>query len=111
MYSFDVAQVMKARAASCCFEVAGIARFQLHSQVGPPVKSPVGMGAKPTRSETCDCFGSYNSPAATLAPTQMPQRPPANKARFSLKPLEVAPGGPNWRSPSLYHVTALRHSG
>src|ERR687894_634375 len=111
MYSFDVAHVMKARAASCCFDVAGTARFQLHSQVGPPVKSPVGMGAKPTRSATWLCFGSYSSPAATVASIQRPQRPPANNARFSLKPLEVAPGGPNWRSPSLYHPMARRHSG
>jgi hypothetical protein len=41
----------------------------------------------------------------------MPQRPPANRAGFSLKPLEVAPGGPNWRSASPYQPMARRHSG
>ena len=95
MYSFDVAQVTKVRAASFCFDVVGIARFQLHSQVGAPLKLPVGIGANPTLSETVDCFLSYSSPPATVASIHMPQWPLANSARFSLNPFDVAPGGPS----------------
>ncbi len=95
MYSLDVAQVTKCGAASFCLEVAGMPRFQLHSQVGAPLKLPLGMGAKATLSDTCDCFLSYNRPPATVASIHMPQCPLANSARFSLKPLEVAPGGPS----------------
>ena len=95
MYSFDVAQVMNVRAASPCFDVAGIARFQLQSQVGAPLKLPVGISAKPTLSATVDCFLSYSSPPATVASIHMPQWPLANSARFSLKPFEVAPSGPS----------------
>src|ERR1700722_5963556 len=95
MYSLEVAQLMNVRAGSCCFDETGIARFQLHSQVGAPLKLPVGMGAKPTLSATCDCFLSYSRSPATVASIHMPQCPLANSARFSLKPLEVAPGGPS----------------
>ena len=100
MYSLDVAQVTKVRAASFCLEEVGMLKFQLHSQVGAPLKSPVGMGAKPTFSATWLCFGSYSNPAATVASTHMPQRPLANRARFSLNPLLVAPGGPYFVSRS-----------
>ena len=58
MYSFDVAQVVKVFAASFCFEEAGMPRFQLQSQVGPPLKSPTGIGAKAILSATCDCLVS-----------------------------------------------------
>ena len=95
MYSFDVAQLTKVRAASPCLLEAGMARFQLHSQVGAPLNVPTGIGAKPTLSATCDCFLSNSRPAATVASIHMPQWPLANSARFSLKPLEEAPGGPS----------------
>ena len=72
-----------------------MARFQLHNQVGPPVNGPVGMGAKPTLSATCDCLVSNNIPPATVASIHMPHLPLANSARFSLNPLDDAPGGPS----------------
>src|SRR5580698_1279322 len=84
IYAFEVAQVMKVRAASFCFEVAGMLRFQLHSQVGAPLKLPVGIAAKPTLSATLDCFLSYSMPPATVASIHMPQWPLSNSARFSL---------------------------
>ena len=94
-YSLEVAQVTNCRAASACLEDAGMARFQDHSQVGPPLKLPVGAAAKPTWSATWDCFLSYTVPAALVASIHMPQRPEENSARFSLKPLDDAPCGPS----------------
>ncbi len=72
-----------------------MARFQDQSQVGAPWKLPVGMGAKATLSATCDCLVSNSMPPATVASIHMPQWPEAKRARFSLKPLEAAPGGPS----------------
>ncbi len=53
------------------------------------------MGAKPTLSATWLCLGSNSMPPATVASIHMPQWPLAKRARFSLKPLELAPGGPS----------------
>ena len=71
-----------------------MASDQAHSQL-PRLPSPLsGASAKPTLSATVEFFGSETKEAATVASIHMPHLPCWNSARFSLKPLDEAPGGP-----------------
>ena len=67
---------------------------QAHSQLAPLGVTATGVWLKATTSATFDCFGSDTKEAAMLASTQMPHLPSLNSARFSLKLLALAPGGP-----------------
>ena len=95
MYSFDVAQVTKVRAASCLLRRGG------DREVPAPQPGRAALEAAGRHRREADlvgdldCFLSYSRPPATVASIHMPQWPLANSARFSLKPLEVAPGGPS----------------
>src|SRR4029077_15029556 len=93
-YSLLVAQAMNFSAASTFFEPAGTARFQHQRHAAFFPRPLFGASAKPTLSATLDCFGSVTKDAATVASIHMPHLPALNRARFSLKPLELAPGGP-----------------
>src|SRR5215472_7932710 len=92
-------------------EPAGMASDQAQSQFEPLQVTAQGAGAKPTLSATLDCFGSVTKEAATVASIHMPHLPELNSARFSLKPLEEAPGGPAAFIRSTYKVRAFFHSG
>src|SRR5438876_2354398 len=94
VYSLLVAQAMNFSAASTFFEPAGMARFQAHSQLALLPRPAFGARAKPTLSATVESLGLVTKDAATVASIHMPHLPALNKARFSLKPLELAPGGP-----------------
>jgi len=56
----------------------------------------VGACAKATLSATFDCFGSLMKEAAMVASTQAAHLPSLKSARFSLKLLAEAPGGPSF---------------
>src|SRR5690349_17780108 len=94
MYSFDVAQVIKAFAVSLCLEVAGIASDHAYSHDEPLSVTSIGAGAKPTLSTTLLCSLSVVNEPATLASTQIAHLPLLKRARVSLKPLLDTPGGP-----------------
>lgn len=94
MYSLDVAQVIKALAASLWLDVAGIARDQAYSHEEPLSVTSVGAAAKPTLSATLLWLLSVVKEPATLASTQIAHLPLLNSARVSLKPLLETPGGP-----------------
>ena len=94
MYCFDVAHFTKVCAASTFCEPAGIASAQAHSQFAPFGVTATGACAKATLSATFDCFGSLTNEAAMVASTHMPHLPSLKSARFSLKLLAEAPGGP-----------------
>ena len=85
---------MKVLAASGASEEVGMASAQDHSQFEPLGCLSTGAWAKPSLSATCDCCGSNSRPAATVASTHIAHLPVENSARFSLKPFELAPGGP-----------------
>src|ERR687883_213357 len=82
---------MNFSAASVFFEPAGIARFHAHSQLAFLPSPVLGASAKPTLSATLESFGLVTKDAATVASIHMPHLPALNSARFSLKPLELAP--------------------
>ncbi len=89
-----VAQETNFCAASTFCEPAGTASDQAHSQL-PRLPRPLsGARAKPTLSATLESFGLVTKEAATVASIHMPHLPELNSARFSLKPLDEAPGGP-----------------
>ena len=95
VYSFDVAHSMKVLAASTFLVPAGMPRLQAHSQFARlSMPSLFGARAKPTLSATVEFLGSVTKDAATVASIQIPHLPCWNSARFSLKPLADAPGGP-----------------
>ena len=85
---------MKALAAARFSEPAGIASDHAHSQLLRLPRPLSGASAKPTLSATVDSAGLVTKDAATVASIHMPHLPDWNSARFSLKPLEDAPGGP-----------------
>lgn len=85
---------MNCLAASTFCEPAGIARFQAQSQLARLPLPVSGASAKPTLSATVDSSGLVTKEAATVASIHMPHLPCWNSARFSLKPLFEAPGGP-----------------
>src|SRR5690606_5707414 len=91
-----VAQAMKVCASSTFLELAGIAKFQAHSQAVLLPLPAWGAAAKPTWSATFDSVGSLTNEAATVASSHMAHLPALNSARFSLNPFEAAPGGPAW---------------
>ncbi|MNY06543.1 hypothetical protein D3C86_1393050 [compost metagenome] len=93
-YSLEVAHFTKVCAAAPLVELAGMARFQVHSQFAPFGVTATGACAKATLSATFDCLGSLMNEAAMVASTHMPHLPSLNSARFSLKLLAEAPGGP-----------------
>ncbi len=71
-----------------------MARFQAHSQLAFLPRPAFGAMAKPTLPATCESLGLVTKEAATVASIHIAHLPALNKARFSLKPLELAPGGP-----------------
>src|ERR1700743_660693 len=85
---------MNFSAASTFFDPAGIARFHAHSQLAFLPRPAFGAKAKPTLSATLESFGLVTKDAATVASIHIAHLPALNSARFSLKPLELAPGGP-----------------
>src|SRR5881394_4111351 len=109
MYSFDVAQLMNFCADSAFLVPAGIASAQAHSQFAPLGVTAVGACAKATLSATLLCFGSLMNEAAMVASTHMPHLPSLKSARFSLKLLADAPGGPYFFIMSTQKVTASFH--
>src|SRR6185295_18127776 len=96
MYSLEVAHLTNFCAASVFFELAGIAKFHDQSQLAPLGVTAVGAAAKATLSATLDCFGSLMKEAAMVASTHMAHLPSLKSARFSLKLLADAPGGPSF---------------
>src|SRR6266403_4893352 len=96
MYSLPVAQAINFWAASIFLELLGIAGAHDRSQLAFLQVVPHGAGANPTSSATFDCFGSLTNDAATVASIHMPHLPLWNSARFSLNPLDEAPGGPSF---------------
>src|SRR5580692_4031145 len=102
---------MNFSAASTFFDPAGIARFQAHSQLAF-LPSPVfGAKAKPTLSATLESLGFVTKEAATVASIHIAHLPALNSARFSLKPLELAPGGPAAFIRSTQVESVFFHSG
>src|ERR1051325_960615 len=93
-YPLPVAQAMNFWAASVFCDPAGIARDQAQSQLEPLQVTAQGAGANPTLSATLDSLGLVTKEAATVASIHMPHFPESKRARFSLNPLEEAPGGP-----------------
>src|SRR6201995_5729268 len=102
---------MNFSAASIFFEPAGIARFQAHSQFAFLPSPVLGASANPTFSATLESFGLLMKDAATVASIHIAHLPALNKARFSLKPFELAPGGPASFIRSTYVASAFFHSG
>ncbi len=96
----EVAQAVKVLAASFCWELVGIASAQEYSQAEPLSVVSCGAKVKPTLSATLLCDSSVTKEPATVASTHMAHLPLLNSARFSLKPLLEAPGGPYWLSRS-----------
>src|SRR5215211_6403697 len=94
MYSLDVAHWMNVFASFGCVDEAGMARAQDQSHCAPFGASAVGAGANATLSATFDSFGFARYPAATVASIHIAHLPLAKRARFSLWPFELAPGGP-----------------
>ena len=94
MYSLEVAQSANFLASSEDFEDFGIANAQDHSQWEPFGVFSIGALAKATLSETCDSLGSNSGPAPEVASIHIAAFPVAKIVRFSLNPLDVAPGGP-----------------
>src|SRR4030088_673370 len=98
-------------AASTFFEPAGMARFHAQSQL-EFFPSPVfGANAKPTLSPTVEWFELVPKEAATVASIHIAHLPELNSARFSLKPFELAPGGPAAFIRSTFPVRVFFHSG
>src|SRR5215470_5698651 len=93
-YSLLVAHATNFSAASTFLELAGTASDQAQSQLEFFPNPAFGATAKPTLSATLDSFGFVMNDAATVASIQMAHLPELNSARFSLKPLVLAPGGP-----------------
>src|SRR6267378_7160404 len=85
---------MNFSAAATFLEPAGIARFHAHSQLAFLPNPVFGASAKPTLSATWDSLGLVTKDAATVASIHIAHLPELNSARFSLKPFELAPGGP-----------------
>src|SRR5215813_14256689 len=102
---------MNLTAASTFFDPAGTARFQAHSQLAFLPRPALGASAKPTLSATWESLGLVTNEAATVASIHMAHLPELNSARFSLKPLELAPGGPAAFMTSRYVVSVFFHSG
>src|SRR3954464_6879922 len=102
---------MNFSAASIFLEPAGTARFHAHSQLAFLPKPVFGASAKPTLSATLESFGLVTKDAATVASIHMPHLPALNSARFSLKPFELAPGGPACFIRSTWVVSVAFHSG
>src|SRR5258708_34160136 len=85
---------MNFSAASSFFEPAGMARFHAQSQLAFFPNPAFGASAKPTLSATVESLGLVTNEAATVASIHIAHLPELNSARFSLKPFELAPGGP-----------------
>src|SRR5262249_33710475 len=100
MYSFEVAHSMNFLAESACFDDFGIASAQAHSQCEPFGVTVMGAARKPSLSAICDCCLLYSMPAATVASIHIAHLPEDISVRFSLKPFELAPGGPSFFSRS-----------
>src|SRR5436305_9524448 len=96
-------------AASLFCELVGMANAHAHSQFAPFGVTAVGACANPTLSATLLCFGSLMNEAAMVASTHMPHLPSLKSARFSLKLLPDAPGGPYFFIMSTLKVTASFH--
>src|SRR5215470_13314084 len=93
-YSLLVAHATNFSAASPFFVPAGTASDHAQSQLEALPSPAFGASAKPTLSATLESFGFVTNDAATVASIQTAHFPELNRARFSLKPLVLAPGGP-----------------
>src|ERR1700674_1853741 len=102
---------MNFSATATFFEPAGMARFHAHSQLAFLPSPAFGASAKPTLSATLESLGLVTKEAATVASIHIAHLPASNKARFSLKPFELAPGGPEACIRSTYVASVLCHSG
>src|SRR5205814_6258717 len=102
---------MNFSAAGTFFEPAGIARFHAQSQLAFFPNPAFGASAKPTLSATLESFGLVTKEAATVASIHIAHLPELNSAKFSLKPFELAPGGPAAFIRSTYVVSVFFHSG
>ena len=81
-------------AASSFLVPPGMASAHDHNQPAPFGVTAVGALANATLSPTFENFGSETEPPALVASTHTPHLPSTKSARFSLKLLAVAPGGP-----------------
>src|SRR5262249_62301750 len=102
---------MNFSAASTFFEPAGIARFQAHNQFAFLPRPVFGANAKPTLPATLESLGLVTNDAATVASIHIAHLPALNNARFSLKPFELAPGGPSFFIRSTSADNVFFHSG
>src|SRR4029077_9540179 len=102
---------MNFSAASAFFDPAGTASVQAQSQFAPLPRPAVGASAKSTLSATLDSLGLLTKEAATVASIHIPHLPALKRARFSLKPFVLAPGGPAAFMRSTENVRVLFHSG
>src|ERR1700704_316169 len=102
---------MNFSAAATFFEPVGMARLHAQSQLEFFPSPAFGASAKPTLSATFESFGLVTKDAATVASIHIAHLPALNSARFSLKPLELAPGGPAAFIRSTYVVSVFFHSG
>src|SRR6201986_1377344 len=102
---------MNFSAASTFFEPAGIARFQAQSQLAFLPSPVLGASANPTLSAPLEPFGLVTNEAATVASIHIAHLPALNSARFSLKPFELAPGGPASFIRPTYVESVFFHSG
>src|SRR4030088_3450977 len=102
---------MNFSAAATFFDPAGIARFQAQSQLAFLPSPAFGASAKPTLLATLESFGLVTNDAATVASIHIAHLPALKSARFSLKPFELAPGGPAAFIRSTYVVSLFFHSG
>src|SRR4030088_2687641 len=102
---------MNFSAAAPFFEPAGMARLHAHSQLAFLPSPAFGASAKPTLSATLESLGLVTIEAATVASIHIPHLPELNSARFSLKPFELAPGGPAAFIRSTFPVRVFFHSG
>src|ERR1700732_4854117 len=102
---------MNFSAASIFFEPAGMARFQAQSQLAFLPRPVLGASANPTLSATLESLGLVTKDAAAVASIHIPHLPALKRARFSLKPFELAPGGPASFMRSTYVTRVFFHSG
>ena len=101
MYSFDVAQARNFFAASGDFDVFGIASAHDHNQCEPFGVTLDRCGGEVDLVDHragATCCRAARAP--TVASIHIAHLPVDISVRFSLKPFELAPGGPSFLSRS-----------